>query len=66
MRRGDTIKNYLRFHEAMLDLKENCSRITHPFATIPRQIFVFVQALQQKLNKDRATCMPNPRRQRSL
>ncbi len=62
----NTIKNYLRFHEAMLDLKENYSRVPHPFAAIPRQTFIFVQALQQKFSKDRSTCMPNPRRQRSL
>ena len=42
----NTIKNYLRFHEAVLDLKENYSRVPHPFAAIPRQTFIFVQALQ--------------------
>ena len=31
----DTIKYYLRFHEAMFDFRVNYSRVTNPFAAIP-------------------------------
>ncbi len=39
------IENYLRFHEAMLSLREDCSRVPHPFAAIQRLRFNLVQAL---------------------
>ena len=60
------IKYYLRFHEAMFVFRENYSRVTHPFAAIQRPPLESVQALHQVSDKDRSTCMPNPRRQRSL
>ncbi len=66
MRSKGHIEYYLRFHEAMFDLRENFSRVTHPFAAIQRQFLIIVQALKQETNKNRTTCMPNPRRQRSL
>ena len=31
----DTIRHYLRFHEAIPDLGANYSRVTNPFAAIP-------------------------------
>ena len=46
MRFSDHIEYYLRFHEAMFVFRENCSRITHPFAAIQRHPLTFVQALQ--------------------
>ncbi len=55
---------YLRFLEAMLLSRADYPRVTHPFAAM-----FFVGQVPEgtcPFKKHRSTCMPNPRRQRSL
>ena len=57
MRLKEDIEYYHRFHDALFVFREDCLRVTHPFAAISQ--------FASKLT-NRSTCMPNPRRQRSL
>ena len=58
---------YLRFREAIFLPKVGYPRVTHPFAAISiKSVKIDPKISFHFNNQNRSTCMPNPRRQRSL